>query len=64
MGKLVEMEKDGEHLQVHPTCVEAHKAVGWKESPVSAKAVKAEESEKSEEEKVEETDESKKGKGK
>jgi hypothetical protein len=28
--KLVLMEKDGEQLRVHPTTVEAHKAVGWK----------------------------------
>lgn len=27
---FVEMEKDGEHLVVHPTTVEAHKRVGWK----------------------------------
>jgi hypothetical protein len=28
-SKLVLMEKDGEQLEVHPTTVESHKAVGW-----------------------------------
>ena len=27
---FVEMEKDGMHLTVHPTTVEAHKRAGWK----------------------------------
>ena len=27
---LITVEKDGEQLQVHPTCVQAHEAVGWK----------------------------------
>ncbi|WP_020472372.1 hypothetical protein [Zavarzinella formosa] len=27
---LVKMSKDGEHLHVHPTTVEAHKTAGWK----------------------------------
>ncbi|QEL18723.1 hypothetical protein [Limnoglobus roseus] len=26
---LVKMHKNGEHLHVHPTTVEAHKAAGW-----------------------------------
>lgn len=28
--KLVLMVKDGEKLKVHPSCVKAHEAVGWK----------------------------------
>lgn len=27
---LVKMHKDGEHLHVHPTTVDAHKSAGWK----------------------------------
>lgn len=27
---LVEVEKEGETLRVHPSCVKAHQAVGWK----------------------------------
>jgi hypothetical protein len=30
--KLVLMEKDGEKLEVHPTCVEAHELAGWKKA--------------------------------
>jgi hypothetical protein len=27
---LIRMTKDGEHIDVHPTCVASHKAAGWK----------------------------------
>jgi hypothetical protein len=27
---LVVVEKDGQTLRAHPTCVESHKAAGWK----------------------------------
>jgi len=27
---LVAMQKDGEELRVHPTCVQSHKNAGWK----------------------------------
>jgi len=27
--KLIKMFKDGKTLEVHPTCVGAHQAVGW-----------------------------------
>lgn len=30
-SNLVWMEKDAETIQVHPTTVEAHKKLGWKE---------------------------------
>lgn len=26
---LVTMTKDGEELEIHPTCVHAHEAAGW-----------------------------------
>lgn len=28
--ELVTMQKDGESLDVHPSCVKAHQAAGWK----------------------------------
>ena len=27
---LITMEKNGEQLDVNPTCVQAHEAIGWK----------------------------------
>jgi len=31
--ELVTMEKDGQTMAVHPTCVHAHRLVNWKEVP-------------------------------
>lgn len=28
---LVKMARDGEELHVHPSCVAAHQAIGWKQ---------------------------------
>jgi len=28
---LIAVSKDGAYLEVHPTCLEAHLSVGWKE---------------------------------
>jgi len=38
--KLVVMEKNGELSEVHPTCVKAHEAVGWKVSEQAMPAAK------------------------
>lgn len=31
MQNLIPVAKDGEYIEVHPTCLAAHKSAGWKE---------------------------------
>lgn len=42
MSVLIEVEKEGMHLNVHPDTLEAHKRVGWKVVEKPSKPVKAE----------------------
>ena len=36
MDDLIPMTKDGETLEVHPSCVADHKRCGWVEAPKPA----------------------------
>lgn len=48
MDEFIEVEKDGEHIWVHPLALEDHKRLGWKVVETEAVAAETEDAPESE----------------